>query len=95
LSEQDYMPIACALHEHYQYAVMKSALLDLRWLTQGGLVRQARVLPRDVYTREGAEYLCVETREGEAIEIRLDRIAQAYWAADGTNLDPSGWKTTN
>jgi transcriptional antiterminator Rof (Rho-off) len=89
LNEQDYTPIACALHEHYQYAVMKRALLDLSWRTPGGVMRHARVLPLDVCTRKGAEYLYGESCDGEAIEIRLDRISRACWAADGSSLDPS------
>lgn len=90
MREQDYTPIACGLHEQYQLAVLKRAPLDLQWRTQQGASRQARVLLRDVFTRTGAEYLAGETREGEAIEIRLDRITLARWAVDGRNLDPAG-----
>jgi Rho-binding antiterminator len=88
LGDKSYKPIACGLHENYQYAVIKGRLLDLSWQADDGALHQGRLLPVDVYTREGAEYLSAETREGEALEIRLDRITQARWAADGRLLDP-------
>ncbi len=93
MSDKSYKPIACGLHENYQYAVMKRAPLDLSWLAEDGSLRQGRLLPLDVFTRKGAEYLSAETREGEALEIRLDRITRALWAADGRSLDPQGEMT--
>jgi Rho-binding antiterminator len=88
LNENNYIPIACGLHENYQYAVLKGAPLDLCWRLENGQIRQARLVPLDVFTREGAEYLCAETVEGERHVIRLDRILHAHWASDGRSLDP-------
>jgi Rho-binding antiterminator len=90
LSDKRYEPIACGLHENYQFAVIKRAALDLSWLADDGSVQQGRLLPLDVYTREGAEYLSARTGDGELLVIRLDRITRALWAADGRSLDPQG-----
>lgn len=82
----EYKPIACALHEQYQLAVMKKASLDLVWDDESGEERRDRVRPKDVYTREKAEYLLVDIENIGAIEIRLDRIRIARWAEDGKSL---------
>jgi len=90
MSEPPYTPIACGLHEHYQYAVMRRAQLDLAWRTEEGRLRQARVRPLDVFTRAGGEYLRAEIRPGEEAVIRLDRVESAHWSENGASLDPEG-----
>jgi len=90
MSEQTYTPIACGLHENYQFAVMRRAQLDLAWRTEAGLMQRARVLPLDVFTKTGAEYLRARIRSGEETLIRLDRILSAHWAENGASLNPQG-----
>ncbi len=90
MTDSPYAPIACGLHENYQFAVMKRALLDLRWRDSDDCIREVRVMPRDVFTREGAEYLQAEDKNGMLYTIRLDRIDAARWARDGVSLDPAG-----
>ncbi|MEN8132282.1 MAG: transcriptional antiterminator, Rof [Pseudomonadota bacterium] len=82
----DYKPIACALHEHYQFAVMQQVWLKLSWINDAGVERKGRVKPKDVYTRDQAEYLLAESEEFGEIEIRLDAIRQARWAHNGKSL---------
>ncbi|MET0067436.1 MAG: hypothetical protein ABW076_13905 [Candidatus Thiodiazotropha sp.] len=89
MTASPYAPIACGLHENYQFAVMKQALLDLRWREADERIREARVMPRDVFTLEGAEYLQAEDSDGTSYTIRLDRIDEARWARDGVSLDPA------
>ncbi|MEJ2423188.1 MAG: transcriptional antiterminator, Rof [Candidatus Thiodiazotropha sp.] len=86
--DRPYTPIACGLHENYQYAVMKKAELDLRWRDVKDRIREARVLPVDVFTRDGGEYLQVEAGDGRVYTIRLDCIEAAQWASDGQSLNP-------
>lgn len=82
----EYTPIACALHEHFQYAVIKKLLLDLIWSDEFGARREDRVRPMDVYTKAQAEYLLVEIEDLGKVEIRLDYIHQARWVTNGNLL---------
>ena len=82
----DYQPIACAIHEQYQYAVLKRAWLDLEWEEEAGGIRSEHLLPKDVQTRNRAEYLLAESRTGSRLEIRLDRIKRASWVEGGVKI---------
>ncbi|MBW9258925.1 MAG: transcriptional antiterminator, Rof [Candidatus Thiodiazotropha sp. (ex. Lucinisca nassula)] len=87
MSDNPYRPIACGLHESYQYAVMTRTRLDLNWRDESGQHHQARVLPIDVVTRDKAEYLVVRGPSGETLAVRLDRIDGAIDLASGKNLE--------
>ena len=65
----DYQPIPCDEHERLELAVLKRQWLDLR--VDGAT---QRLLPLDVYTRDGAEWLRAQTREGDVLTLRLDRL---------------------
>jgi len=65
----DYRPIACADHERLEFAALKKQWLDVR---VGGEAQ--RLLPLDVYTRDGAEWLLAETGSGEKLTVRLDSL---------------------
>ena len=69
MNDAPYRPIACADHERLEYAA-----LTRQWLTLevDGLAQ--RLLPLDVYTRDGAEWLLAETPSGEQLTLRLDRL---------------------
>jgi len=84
----NYIPIACALHEQYQFAVIKRAWLELDWNDGLGGKRACKVRPKDVYTRDKAEFLLAEMEDGVEVEIRLDRIRKAVWAQTGESLMP-------
>jgi Transcriptional antiterminator len=64
-----YQAIACSQHETLELAVLRRQWLDLR--VDGEPVR---LLPRDVYTRDGAEWLRAETASGEERVLRLDTL---------------------
>jgi len=66
----DYRPIACADHERLEFAALTKQWLDV---TVDGAPR--RLLPLDVYTRAGAEWLRAEMEGGEQVTLRLDRLA--------------------
>lgn len=71
----DYLPIACAEHERLEFAVLKRRKLRLVWLGEVGREHCAEeVLPIDVATRAGAEWLTIQRAGGGTEEVRLDRI---------------------
>jgi transcriptional antiterminator Rof (Rho-off) len=86
MNQNPYRPIACDLHETYQLAAMKSSQVDLEWWVDSGERLQARIRVADVFTQSQAEYLRAITITGEAVDIRLDRIISAFWAASGKPL---------
>lgn len=65
----DYRPIPCVEHERLEFAALKQQWLDLK--VDGAT---QRLLPLDVYTRDGAEWLRAQTPEGDTLTLRLDRL---------------------
>ena len=65
----DYRPIACSDHERLEFAALKKQWLDVRVAGEA-----QRLLPLDVYTREGAEWLLAQTESGEQLTLRLDSL---------------------
>ncbi|MCU7812291.1 MAG: hypothetical protein KZQ77_13795 [Candidatus Thiodiazotropha sp. (ex Notomyrtea botanica)] len=86
MTKTPYHPIACGLHETYQLAVMRRAMIDLSWRTEDDCLQKARVLIEDVFTEAQAEYLRVTTQPGNDYVIRLDRIVEARWVETGQPL---------
>ncbi|TCS71465.1 Rof transcriptional antiterminator [Sulfuritortus calidifontis] len=73
---EPYQPIPCALHERLEFAVLRRQRLRLRYRTEAGEV-EAVVLPTDVATRAGAEWLSFQAESGANQVIRLDAIVSA------------------
>lgn len=69
-----YVPISCVQHERLEYSVLRKIPLELRYLGTDGEQRHERVVPVDVATRDGAEWLTFRNESGDVIEIRLDAI---------------------
>ena len=65
----DYRPIACADHERLEFAALTKQWLDV---TVDGVAQ--RLLPLDVYTRDGAEWLQAQTAAGDVVTLRLDTL---------------------
>jgi len=65
----DYQPIPCSDHERLEFAALKKQWLDVR---VGGEVQ--RLLPLDVYTRDGAEWLLAQSESGDQLTLRLDSL---------------------
>ncbi|MCA1925529.1 MAG: transcriptional antiterminator, Rof [Thiobacillus sp.] len=65
----DYQPIACADHERLEFAA-----LTKQWVTLTVDDAVQSLLPLDVYTRDGAEWLQARNAAGETLAIRLDRL---------------------
>lgn len=70
---EKYQPIACILHERLEFSVLRKIPLRLEY-RQADQDRIEQVLPLDVATRDGAEWLAFRREDGSREEIRLDRI---------------------
>ncbi|WP_296755139.1 transcriptional antiterminator, Rof [Thiobacillus sp.] len=66
----DYRPIACADHERLEFAALTRQWLEVT--VEGGMAQ--RLLPLDVYTRAGAEWLDAQTESGDTVTLRLDTL---------------------
>jgi len=69
LSAAPYTPIPCAQHERLEYAALTKQWVDV---SVDGVAQ--RLLPLDVVTRDGAEWLTAQTSRGETLTLRLDRL---------------------
>lgn len=67
----DYRAIACSDHDRLELAALKRQWLDLK-VTTGDRAGRQRLMPLDVYTRDGVEWLLAETESGEQLTLRLD-----------------------
>ncbi|TCK17031.1 Rof transcriptional antiterminator [Thiogranum longum] len=70
----DYTPIDCGLHSEYELAIMHGDMLRLEWHDESCQPHIEPVKPLDLQAHNSEEFLLVETREGEKLQIRLDRI---------------------
>lgn len=73
----EYQPIACVAHERLEFAVLRRQRLNLVWRDEAGETQADTVLPIDVATQEGAEWLSFRRPDGRQGRIRLDRIVSA------------------
>ena len=76
----DYRPVDCALHSEYELAIMQCRRLHLTWPGNDDAIRNEVVMPTDLYTRQGEEYMTVTCRDGQIEHIRLDRIIRHHLA---------------
>ncbi|MEX0729582.1 MAG: hypothetical protein WED00_03325 [Aquisalimonadaceae bacterium] len=71
----DYRPIACETYAELEVAIMQGSRLRVAWYTRNGLPHVSCLLPIDLRTRRGEEFLIARVPPGRAeVEIRLDRI---------------------
>jgi Rho-binding antiterminator len=69
----DYRPIACSDHERLEFAALKREWLDVT-VKSGSSSTVQRLLPLDVYTLDGAEWLKAQTQAGDVVTLRLDAL---------------------
>lgn len=70
---EPYQPIPCIQHERLEFSVLRRLHLKLTYRVAAGAATQ-QVLPLDVVTRNGAEWLKFRGDDGVEEEIRLDAI---------------------
>lgn len=73
----EYTPIDCDRYSEYELAIMHKRKLRVCWRDAAAVTHVETLLPRDLQTRQGEEFLIAENSAGERLEIRLDRIAEA------------------
>jgi Rho-binding antiterminator len=70
----DYMPVDCAIYDHYELAIMRRRRLRLSWRDGAGVVHLGLVQPLDLETRAGEEFLMFVDMAGTTQRVRLDQI---------------------
>ena len=81
----DYQPIACGLYSQYELAVMHRTPLTMSWQGGDGLSHLETLLPQDLETCKGEEFLVLLNAAGERLRVRLDRILSAHSRLAQTN----------
>ena len=69
-----YIPIACALHDEYEIAVMRKKPLCIKWLDENNQRHTEKVFPKDVMVKNKEEFLVAIASDNTERCIRLDRI---------------------
>ena len=69
-----YIPIACALHDEYEIAIMHRKQLNIRWFDSDGIRHVDKVLPKDILVKDKEEFLVANTQDNKELCIRLDKI---------------------
>lgn len=69
----DYQPIACARYDVYESAITRRQRLRLVWNAEGVDHTQS-ILPIDLETRGGEEFLIARDAHDNPFKIRLDKI---------------------
>jgi len=77
----DYTPIDCGLHSQYELAIMQRQQLRMSWTTGSQPVTACTVIPVDILTRAGQEFLLVRDEKDREHTIRLDRITACSFPA--------------
>jgi Rho-binding antiterminator len=70
----DYTPIDCALYSEFELAIMHRTRLQVSWRDTHGSPHLEVLIPVDLRTRQGEEFLVAVDALGGEREIRLDRI---------------------
>jgi len=70
----DYRPLSCIEHERLEFAVLKKQRLNCRFVDDQAVEQQLVLLPTDVRTRDGAEWLYFRRMDGGEGVLRLDRL---------------------
>lgn len=82
MSDQ-YKPVSCELHSHYELWIMHGSRVDLLWLDENNVMQKSSAVLIDVRPRESAEYLVfIPDKLADAVEVRLDKILEANEKAD-------------
>jgi len=52
MTNKPYLPIACAMHDEYEIAIMRRKILHLKWVADNGEVHKCEVLPIDILVKK-------------------------------------------
>ncbi|MBI3560993.1 MAG: transcriptional antiterminator, Rof [Gammaproteobacteria bacterium] len=76
-NNEPYTPIDCDLHSQYELAIMHRTQLRVVWRDPQGQDHVCNLLPIDLRTERGEEFLIGRDHTGQTIRLRLDRIHTA------------------
>lgn len=76
--DEIYTPINCDLHSEYELAIMHHTQLRIVWRDVTGLEHVGTLLPLDLQTAHGEEFLLGQDHTGQAVRLRLDRIVSTH-----------------
>ena len=79
----EYIPIACKLHSEYELAIMQGRSLRLSWRDAQQTRHTGTVMPLDLFTHAGAEFLRVRDTGRREHDIRLDWISACEFSRTG------------
>lgn len=71
--EPPYRPVACDTYSRLELAILRRQQLHLVW-HDGNVCYTRLVIPLDLETRRGEEFLLFRLPTGESSRVRLDRI---------------------
>ena len=74
----DYQPIACGLYSQFELAIMHRTPLTLSWHGNDGLSHLETLVPEDLQTCNGEEFLVARNGAGDLFRVRLDHILAAH-----------------
>ena len=69
-----YIPIACALHDRYELAIMHKTRINISWDDGDGRGHEENVVPTDIVVKNSEEFLLFLDSKGDEQSIRLDHI---------------------
>ncbi len=81
----DYRPIDCKTYGEYELAIVRRQRLRVRWQDASGLPHVETLVPLDLETCEGEEFLHAQNANGERLRLRLDRIRGAAVVPHGSD----------
>lgn len=71
---KSYIPIACALHDEYEIAIMQKKHLNIKWVDEVGQKHSAYILPIDILVENKEEFLIADSGDNRELKIRMDKI---------------------
>lgn len=74
MNTKPYQPIACALHDQYELAIMHKKPLRISWSDNNGR-HSALVVAKDILVKDRQEFLIAESQDNRQYCLRLDRIS--------------------
>jgi len=75
-NNDDYVPISCDRHSEFELAIMRKQKLRVGWRDPQGSMHLEVLLPQDMMTQNGAEYMIAQSVDGHSYQLRLDYIIQ-------------------
>lgn len=70
----DYHPIECGIHSSYELAILQGGEHLLTYEKPDCFDKTILIIPLDLITRDGEEFLVYRTHHTDKHEIRLDHI---------------------